>query len=126
MPLCEKNILEIPPRLALPDPTDLVIITDTAGNSFITPWSVLNAALNPKWAIYDATGSEGGIATFPTMANVDFSRVINIYKSGSAYRDIVQVPATGFDVQYESDVTGATVTQPFDFAPGDWIKVCYV
>ncbi len=47
MPVCEKNVLEIPLSASTPAASDVVIFTLADGTSVIRPWSAFSGALVP-------------------------------------------------------------------------------
>lgn len=124
---CEKNILDIPLRLSYPADTDLILITDNSGNSFVTRWSVLKPT--PHQIILDiaADTPAGTLIDFVAANGVALSRISEITVNGVGCRQIVVSAPSGLDVQFMAG-TGAPNAQVAiarDLLATEWIKIIY-
>lgn len=120
---CEKNILDLPLDASIPGSEEVVIYTKPDGTSVIRKVSTFSLAF--KRAIHDCTGSEGATINFPELAGVPTIRIVDIIRSGSSCRAIVNTAPSGLDIQYDDGLTG-DVTLSSDVANGEFIKVIYI
>lgn len=119
---CEKNILDLPLDSSAPASTDVLIYTKADGSSVIRRVSTVRGSFRRK--IYDCVGTEGFTINIPELEGVGISRIVDIIRSGSSCREIVQSAPAGLDIYYDDGVAG-DITVATALAPGEFIKVIY-
>ena len=129
MPLCEKNVLEIPLSAAYPDDDDVIIITKTDGTSVLTRWAVVKP--KPLWDIYDVVGATipaGTHIEMPALNGIVFDRIDDIIRTGASCRNIVSGAPSGPDIQFvpSAGAANAYVVLASDAFDEEWIKVKFI
>jgi hypothetical protein len=128
MAACEENLLDIPLRISYPADTDLVMITDNLGNTFITRWSILKPV--PHYVILDVAADTpaGTLIDFVAANGIATSRISEITVNGVGSRQIVASAPSGLDIQF-MEGTGspnAQIAISRDLLATEWIKIIYI
>lgn len=127
MAQCEQNITALPLSLTYPSDTDLVIFTDSLGNTVVKRWSVIKPIPLKHTEYATATVTQLDI---PALNGVVFSRLFDIQRSGSSCSEIVNTTPVDAQIQFVPSSGGndaaiiVSSDNPLGF--GEWIKIIWI
>lgn len=119
---CEKNILDLPLDASAPASTDVVIYTKEDGTTVIRRVSTIQGSFLNE--VYDCVGTEGFTINIPALIGVRIGRIIDIIRSGTSCRKIVESAPAGLDIYYDDGAAG-DITVATEIVAGEFFKVIY-
>jgi len=117
---CEENVLDIPLDSTAIDGSEVVIFTKPDGTSVIRRASLFSAATIRS--CFDWVGADGAVLN-TGITDVPIEKIISISRTGREVRDIIDVPPTGEDVQWDETTGDLTVASTTPFTDGEYIVI---
>lgn len=117
---CEENVLDIPLDASAIDPDEVVIFTKPDGTSVIRRASMFSAAT--VRSCFDWVGADGTVLN-TGITNIPIESIISISRTGREVRNIIDVPPTGEDVQWDEVTGDLTAASTIPFTAGEYIVI---